>query len=157
MTVQPARPTAASTPVGPFLRHYLEMVVAMALGMMAFGILFVSPLDPFGAREALRAHIYVRELLMLLAMSLPMAAYMLYQGHTPERTAEMVAGMALPALAVIGLTAAATIPVLTEALLSLWSHVAMLVGMLAAMLYRRSEYANPHHAHRAHDHAHMQH
>ena len=155
MTAQPACSAPAPTlAAGPFVRHYLEMVVAMALGMMAFGVLFVSPLDPFGYREALRENVYVSELLMLLAMSLPMAVYMLYRGHSAERTAEMVAGMAVPSLAVIALTATGAVPVLNEALLSLWSHVAMLLGMLAAMLYRRAEYALPHHAHAQ---AHMSH
>lgn len=157
MSAQQARPTSAQTfAASAFARHYLEMVAAMALGMVAFGILFVSPLDPLGAREALRAHIYIREVLMLIAMSLPMVAFMLYRGHTAQRTIEMVAGMALPALAVIGLTAAGTVPALNEASLTIWSHVAMLLGMLAAMLYRRSEYATSHDAH-SNGHAHMHH
>lgn len=147
------RATPAAS-VGAFARHYLEMVVAMGLGMMAFGILFVSPLDPLGLREALWAHPIARELGMLAAMSLPMAAWMLFRGHSLERTIEMVAGMAVPSLAVIGLTDSAVVPALNTGNLSLWSHVAMLLGMLGAMLARREEYARPHHEHTHDEHTH---
>jgi hypothetical protein len=121
------------------------MVVAMAIGMAVFGVLFVSPVDPFGYREALRAHPYTRECLMLIAMSVPMVGYMLQRGHGARRTTEMQLGMSLPAVAVIGLTATSSVPLLTVAALPIWSHVAMLLGMLAAMLYRRAEYASAHH------------
>ena len=128
----------------------------MGLGMMAFGILFVSRLDPFGLREALWARPIARELGMLTAMSLPMAAWMLVRGHSVERTIEMVAGMAVPSLVVIGLTEGAAVPGLNAGNLSLWSHVAMVLGMLGAMLARRREYARPHHEHMhdARQHAH---
>ncbi len=135
---------------GPFIRHYIEMAAAMAVGMVAFGILFMSPMDPFGARTTISARPLLSELGMLAAMSLPMAGWMLYRGHSAERTAEMVAGMAVPSLAVIALAATATIPGLETRTVSVWSHVAMLLGMLAAMLLRRTEYATPHGAHAAH-------
>ncbi len=136
--------THASSP-GLFLRHYVEMVLAMAVGMVAFGVLFVSPLDPLGYRAILGAHAAVRELLMLAAMTAPMAAFMAYRGHPAGRTIEMVAGMAIPSILVVAANAAAAVPGLTDASLSLWSHVAMLLGMLAAMLCRRGEYSTPHH------------
>lgn len=130
-----------------FLVHYLEMVLAMAVGMLVYGVLFVSPLDPIGLRAVLQAHPYVNEFLMLVAMSLPMVGFMAYRRHGLRLTAEMVAGMALPAVAVIGLTATTWVPLLTERTVSLASHVAMLLGMLVAMLYRRTEYTHAHHHH----------
>ncbi|MSQ31231.1 MAG: hypothetical protein EXR64_04285 [Dehalococcoidia bacterium] len=130
-----------------FLRHYLEMVLAMAAGMPVFGVLFMSPLDPFGYRAVLGAYPYVRELVMLVTMSLPMVGFMVYRGHSLRRTMEMLAGMALPAVAVIGLTATAWVPFLTAGTLFVFSHVAMLAGMFAAMLYRRAEYGQGHHPH----------
>lgn len=133
-----------------FVRHYAEMVVAMFVGMPIYGILFHSPLDPFGLRESLFGRPYLSETLMLVAMSIPMAAYMVWRGHRTERTAEMVAGMALPALAVIALTAAEVVPLFSLAALSLWSHLAMLLGMLVAMLLRRDEYSMDHSQHQMH-------
>ena len=123
------------------------MVLAMAIGMPIFGVLFVSPLDPFGYRAILQAHPYVRELIMLVAMSLPMVGFMAYRRHSWARTLEMVAGMALPAVAVIGLTASSLVPILTVGTLTLFSHLAMLLGMLAAMSCRRAEYSDAHHHH----------
>ncbi len=142
---------ASAPSLGAFARHYVEMLVAMGLGMMAFGILFVSPLDPLGLREVLAARPVARELGMLVAMSLPMAAWMLFRGHSMERTIEMVAGMAVPSLIVIAL-ANASVAGLNAGNVSLWSHVAMLLGMLGAMLVRREEYARSHEAHGAHPH-----
>ena len=130
-----------------FLRHYLEMVLSMAVGMAVYGVLFVSPLDPIGIRAVLQARPYVNELLMLAAMSLPMIGFMAYRRHGLRLTAEMVAGMVLPATAVIGLTATGRVPFLSEGTLSLASHVAMLLGMLVAMLSRRVEYTHDHHHH----------
>lgn len=139
--------TASQPSLKRFLRHYLEMVLAMAVGMLVYAALFVSPLDPVGLREVLRAHPYVNEISMLVAMSLPMIGFMASRGHGLRLTAEMVAGMVVPALAVVGLTAAAALPFLTVGTLSLASHVAMLLGMLAAMLYRRAEYTHDHRHH----------
>jgi uncharacterized membrane protein YedE/YeeE len=139
-----ARSAATALSAGRFGRHYVEMVLAMAVGMAVYGILFRSPLDPTGYRTVLQAHPYFSECLMLLAMSIPMAAFMQYRNHGWRRTTEMVVGMVLPAVAVICLVAFAAVPAFTDSTLSLWSHAAMLLGMLAAMLYRRGEYASPH-------------
>lgn len=116
----------------------------MAVGMAVYGILFRSALDPTGYRTVLQAHPYISECLMLIAMSIPMAAFMQYRNHGWRRTTEMVVGMVLPAVAVICLVAFAAVPAFTDSTLSLWSHAAMLLGMLAAMLYRRGEYAGLH-------------
>lgn len=144
---QESPPEQPATATRAFLRHYAEMVLAMAVGMPIFGVLFVSPLDPLGYRATLQAHPYMRELLMLVAMTIPMVGFMAYRRHPWPRTIEMVAGMALPALAVIGLTASSLIPIFTVGTLIIFSHLAMLLGMLAAMLYRRAEYSGTHHHH----------
>lgn len=129
--------------LGALGRHYLEMVVAMVVGMMAFGVLFVSPLDPLGYREWMLARPLVRELWMIVAMSVPMAGYMVWRGHGWPRTVEMVAGMAVPGAAVVWL---ASMGVVGLGGLTLWSHVAMLLGMAGAMWVRRSEYASHDHS-----------
>ena len=140
----PARSATTAVSAGRFARHYLEMVLAMAVGMVAYGVLLRSPLDPTGYGAVLSAHPYVSECLMLVAMSIPMAAFMQYRNHGWRRTTEMLVGMVLPAVAVICLVAIAAVPAFTDSTLSLWSHAAMLIGMLVAMLYRRGEYAAPH-------------
>ncbi|MFO1183759.1 MAG: hypothetical protein U1E56_03095 [Bauldia sp.] len=129
---------------GRFFRHFIEMVAAMAVGMVAYGALFRSPMDPTGFGAVLRSHRYLDEILMLGAMETSMAAFMLYRGHGARLTAEMAVGMALPTLAVIALTAGGTLPFFTDATLNVSSHVAMLLGMLAAMAVRWTVYAGSH-------------
>ncbi len=131
---------------GAFLRHYVEMVLAMAAGMPIFGILLVSPLDPLGYRETLQEHPYVRELIMLVFMSIPMVGLMAYRGHSARLTFEMLLGMWVPAVAVVALTASALVPVLRpHTTMTVASHLVMLPGMFAAMWLRRSEYSGHHH------------
>lgn len=141
---------------GAFLRHYVEMVLAMAAGMPLFGILLVSPLDPLGYRETLQGHPYVRELIMLVFMSIPMVGWMVYRGHTARLTIEMLLGMWIPAVVVVILTASALVPFLrSHTTMTVASHLVMLPGMFAAMWLRRSEYSG-HHSHgdaARHDHA----
>jgi hypothetical protein len=116
----------------------------MAAGMPLYGLLFISPLDPLGYRSSVAAHPYAGEVLMLGMMSLPMVGFMAYRRHSVGSTIEMVAAMAIPSLAVIGLTSTSLVPWLTLNTMSVASHAAMLVGMLLAVLYRRAEYAGVH-------------
>jgi len=130
--------------LGYFLRHLIEMVVAMLIGMAIFGGLRAA-LDPTGLADVLREHLDARYLAMTGFMAVPMAALMRYRGHGWARTAEMVAAMALPvAVACVlwrfGLGAA--IPWISDTALGTSSHVAMYVGMLLAMLYRFGDYGH---------------
>jgi hypothetical protein len=81
---------------------------------------------------------------MMTTMTVPMIAWMRYRGHRWQPTLEMAASMILPTLLAIALLAADVLS--SEALMGL-EHVAMLLGMLAAMLLRVDEYTS--HAHHA--------
>jgi hypothetical protein len=109
-----------------FARHYVEMVVAMFLGM---GVL----LPPLGA--ALRTagtSLHDSDVLMISAMALtmtvPMIAWMRYREHGWPVCADMAAAMVIPTLSVLAL---------------LWSG---LVGDLGTLL-RRDEYTGATHRH----------
>jgi hypothetical protein len=91
----------------------------------------------------------VRTLVMALNMNIGMIVWMRYRGHTWERTAEMAAGMTVPFLAFL---VPMWLGLISEATLNIAGHLAMLVGMYAAMLFRRAEYSMDHSQH-----AHMQH
>jgi len=127
-----------------FGRHYLEMVLSMAVGMVVFGLLFRSPLDPTGYGAELKSRPFLSEYLMLLAMTIPMVAFMRYRNHAWRLTMEMVVGMVVPAVVMIVVTSSGLVPVLNLANLSVSSHAAMLLGMLTAMLLRRREYLEGH-------------
>ena len=118
-------------PMRYFVRHYLEMVVAMAAGMMLYAVLFRRGMTWTG---------YLDQTLMAVFMTVPMVGWMRYRGHTWRQAAEMSAAMLLPFAAVVLLFVEAL--GLTGRQLGMASHLAMLLGMLAWMRYRRDEYAH---------------
>jgi hypothetical protein len=126
-----------------FIRHYVEMVVAMFLGM---GVL----LPPLGA--ALRTagtSLHDSDVLMISAMALtmtvPMVAWMRYRGHGWSVCADMTTAMVIPTLSVLALLWSGLVGDLGTLLLI--EHVAMLPSMLLAMLLRRDEYTGAVHHH----------
>ena len=148
-----AQPARAGR-LGRFVRHLVEMILAMMVGMALFGGVRAL-LDPTGAADALREHLDVRYLAMTAVMAVPMAALMRYRGHGWARTAEMIAAMAGPvavACLLWRLGLGAVVPALSDKALGTSTHVAMYVGMLLAMLYRFGDYAHAG-AHRASGHA----
>jgi hypothetical protein len=125
-----------------FTRHYIEMVVAMFVGMFALGMPVGWLLRAFGTSTSqLSPAMMVFD--MAVTMTVPMVALMRYRGHTWQPCLEMSASMFLPAFSLMALLGAGVItgtglPMVIE-------HVAMLGLMLVAMLLRRDEYTA--HAH----------
>ena len=108
-----------------FIRHYLEMVAAMFIGMGVLGM----PAGMLVYDEA------VDLLVMGASMTIPMVAWMRYRGHSWAIAGEMSGAMFVPtavAIALLGSVAFDTLMV--------FEHVAMLLAMLAAMLLRPAEY-----------------
>jgi glyoxylate carboligase len=119
-----------------FSLHYLEMVVAMIVGMIVLG----------GASEALLDlpdETAVNLVEMAIAMTAPMVVWMRFRGHSWRLCNEMAAAMLVPAAG--ALIALGTGIVTDEMSLLVFEHVAMFVGMLLAMLLRFDEYAGHHH------------
>lgn len=128
-----------------FARHLLEMVVAMMVGMGAFGLAIGVLGEPPGYANPL-----VEYGLMGASMAAPMVAWMLYRGHTWRDGGEMTAAMVAPMLALaLPVELGAEVPVLSEGSLMVLSHAAMIGGMVALMLYRFDRYAHASHGHRA--------
>jgi flagellar biosynthetic protein FliP len=130
--------------VGSVLRHLIEMILAMMVGMAIFSGVRAL-LDPTGFATALRDHLDARYLAMTGFMALPMVLLMRFRGHSWERTAEMAGAMVVPVAAAcllwrFGL--GAVVPWVSGEALGTVSHVAMYVGMLLAMLYRFGDYAH---------------
>ena len=128
------------TKVSHFTRHYLEMVVAMFLGMFVLGGAFALALAPVGIDVG--DWRYDAPALMLLGMaftmSVPMVAWMRHRGHGWAPAWEMTAAMFLPSVAAIGLLWADL--VVEPGDLLLVQHAGMFPAMLAAMLLRLGEY-----------------
>src|SRR4051794_11107486 len=136
------------TRVKRFVRHYVEMVLAMFLGMAVLGL----PLYAVGSgwHELAIEAPAIGFLGMAATMTVPMVGWMRYRGHGWRANTEMSASMSLPTVAAIGLVAGGVIEDIGTLLVI--EHVAMLLGMLAAMLLRPDEYTH----HHAHAHAQLQ-
>jgi hypothetical protein len=126
---QTSHPTRSTTrKLARFVGHYLEMVVAMAVGMFA--------LHPLWPTEWL-ARTEVHAVVMATNMTVAMALWMRIRRHSWPRIMEMSAAMYLPFVALL-------VPYWMGALsamgLMVAAHVIMLPLMLAVMVWRRSEY-----------------
>jgi hypothetical protein len=120
-----------------FIRHYLEMLLAMFIGMAVLaGGLVAAGVDIRSVELAL--------LWMAFSMSLPMVAWMRYRGHGWTPSIEMTASMFLPSFAAIALLWFGLVE--DRGALMGVQHVAMFPAMLLAMLLRRAEYSGHVHA-----------
>jgi hypothetical protein len=126
--------------VKTFIRHYLEMVVAMVVGMEVLSI----PLDAvYDVSD--RPALMLTE--MAVTMTLPMVAWMRFRGHGWRASNEMAASMLLPAAGTLALLASGLVS--DTGTLLLLEHAVMLPSMLVAMLLRRDEYTGHDHHHHA--------
>jgi len=120
-----------------FFLHYVEMIAAMFIGMFALS----KPADLlFSALGASTSSQHPAMMLfsMGVTMTVPMIAWMRFRGHAWRPTNEMAASMLIPTFAAMALAAAG---VMNGGALMGIEHVAMLAGMLIAMLLRRDEYS----------------
>ena len=124
-----------------FARHYLEMLVAMFLGMAVLGVPAVAALGVVGVSSS-ELHNDAPALLlcgMAVTMTAPMVAWMRYRGHGWRASAEMAAAMFVPTFGVIALLGSRLVDD-TGTLLEI-QHVVMFPSMLVAMLLRRDVYS----------------
>jgi hypothetical protein len=133
-----------------FIRHYVEMVIAMFLGMAVLGGPAGWALSAMGISwdqltDDAPALMFLG---MATTMTVPMVAWMMYRGHGRRANTEMSASMFVSTFAVIGVMWAGLLTDL--GVLMLVEHVAMLLAMAGVMLLRPAEYTHHHgHAHHA--------
>ncbi|HEX6344686.1 hypothetical protein [Umezawaea sp.] len=123
--------TRRARPAARFALHYLEMVVAMVVGMVVLEPVwsFVWP----GLPGVVTAHVLV----MATDMAAGMALWMRIRRHSWPGIAEMAAAMYVPFLVLLPFFWAG---LLSASALSTAGHVLMLPAMLVAMLRRGHEY-----------------
>jgi hypothetical protein len=125
------------SPSGHFVRHYLEMVVAMLVGMAAMGLVQAAGLDLGDGTSP--------ELIeMAVWMTVPMLAWMRCRGHRWRVCNEMAGAMVVPTLSALVLHWTGAVDD-GDALIML-EHTVMFPAMLVPMLLRRDEYAGHDHA-----------
>lgn len=123
-----------------FTRHLLEMVAAMLAGMAVLGAAIWVLGEPPGYSILL-----VEYGLMGASMSVSMVAWMRHRGHAWSDGGEMTAAMLFPMLALVVPVELGVVGLAGHSLM-MFSHVAMVGGMVALMVYRWDRYT-----HGAHD------
>ncbi|ELS51242.1 hypothetical protein [Streptomyces viridochromogenes] len=120
-----------------FLRHYLEMVAAMVVGMLVLGAATRGVLALAGVEFSASRHPELASLEMAFGMSVGMAVRMRRRRHGWASTLEMCAVMFAPLLLLFPLL---WLDVVTADSVIALEHLAMLPLMFLAMLRRRGEY-----------------
>lgn len=119
---------------GRFTLHYVEMIIAMFVGMYALGAL----LDLLGLSVSHSRNPELSYLVMAFNMSIGMTAWMRIRGHGWASTLEMCAAMFVP---VVPLFPLLWLGLIGGDALMLVAHLAMFPLMLAVMLRRLDEHA----------------
>src|SRR4029453_4416687 len=123
--------------ISPFWRHFLEMLAAMVVGMIATGAIFLSIVGLKTWDEVTTQYPTQALLAMAVGMTVPMVAWMLYRGMGWRNSGEMAAVMVLPVIPFLCLV---WFEVTTSAQCGAYCALTV-VAMLALMGYRRSEYS----------------
>jgi hypothetical protein len=119
-------------------RHYVEMVIAMAIGMVALHPVWTVVLDAFGWSTFLDSP-EAMAMVMATDMTIAMTAWMRFRGHSWRPCIEMGAAMYLPFLLLFVPMWAGLVD---SGGMLLWGHVLMLFAMAGAMATRPDEYAH---------------
>jgi hypothetical protein len=120
-----------------FWRHFLEMLAAMAVGMIATGAVFLSVVGLKTWEQVTVQYPTQILLAMAVGMTVPMVAWMLFRGMGWRNSYEMAAAMVLPVVPFLFLVWSG---VTTSAQCGGYC-VVMIAAMLGLMLYRRDEYS----------------
>ena len=122
------------------LRHFLEMVIAMIVGMVVFGAIVWGIFGLFGHSD-LRHYAGLRAFIMVANMIVGMSLWMRLRRHSWAAIGEMAGAMFVPYAVLIGPFWAGA---LSGSALLVAIHILMLPLMIVAMLHRREEYAAGH-------------
>jgi hypothetical protein len=138
-TSPPRTPKNTLASIGRFLLHFAEMWVAMTVGMVIF-IPIRLALIAQGYTTLLDTASIDYQAGMGVFMAVPMVAWMRLRGHGWRMGTEMAGAMLVPTLAVL-LLCALGVPDVFPWLSTKSTAPAMVIGMLAIMLYRREHYS----------------
>lgn len=126
-----------------FVRHLIEMIVAMLVGMAALGAAVSIIFGLLGHSNVLH-YAGLRGLLMTGYMTVGMTVWMRHRRHTWATVGEMAIAMIVPYVLLIGPYSAGA---LSEAAFLGAMHLLMIPLMILAMLRRRDDYAQDHRVH----------
>jgi hypothetical protein len=124
---------------GHFARHYVEMVIAMAVGMLVFGAAVRGVLALAGTELSMARNPEAASLEMAFDMSAGMLVWMRLRGHGWAGSLEMCAAMFAPLALLFPLL---WLDAVTADSMMVLEHAVMLPLMFAVMLRRRDEYSH---------------
>ena len=124
--------------MSPFWRHFVQMLAAMMVGMLATGAIFLSVVGAKTWDEVITGYPTQALLAMAAGMTIPMVAWMTYRGMAWRDSAEMAAAMVLPVLPFLFLV---WFDVTDSAQCGAYC-VVTIAAMLAVMYYRRDRYSS---------------
>jgi hypothetical protein len=125
---------------GRFLLHFLEMTIAMSIGMAIFGPVKTALVDQ-GFTALLDRTSIDYQVWMNLFMVVPMVLWMRARGHMWRHGIEMGGAMIIPTACVFLLCRVGVTDLLPWFTTSL-TGIAMFGGMIGYMLYRREMYTS---------------
>ena len=123
--------------VSPFWRHFLEMLAAMVVGMIATGAIFVAVVGVKTWDEVTLEYPMQALLAMAVGMTVPMVAWMMYRGMGRRNSYEMAVAMIL---LVIPFLCLVWFDVTKSAQCGAYCLVTV-AAMLALMYHRRDQYS----------------
>jgi hypothetical protein len=129
---------ARSHHLSPFWRHFLQMLAVMMGGMIVSAAVLLTIVGLKTWDEVTTQYGIQALLVMVVGMTLPMAAWMLYRGMGWKNTYEMAAVMAIPVVPFLCLV---WFGITKSALCGPYCAVSI-VAMLALRFYRRPEYSS---------------
>ncbi|TDC69608.1 hypothetical protein E1200_07910 [Actinomadura sp. GC306] len=124
---------------GHFAQHYVEMLLAMAAGMLIFGGAVRGVLALTGGELSMGRQPELASLEMAFDMSAGMLIWMRVRGHGWAGSLEMCAAMFAPLAVLLPLL---WLDVVSTDSLMMFEHALMLPLMLLVMLRRRDEFAH---------------
>jgi hypothetical protein len=119
-----------------FVRHLVEMVIAMVAGMVVLGPIVALTADQLGWSRTLDDPV-PSALVMATTMTIGMTVWMRHRGHPWVSTGQMAAAMYLPFAVLL---APYGVGLLSGDALLIGGHVLMLPAMVVAMLVLEDEY-----------------
>jgi hypothetical protein len=133
-------------PVGHFLRHYVEMCLAMCVGAVILSVAFFGGAALIGYPDLIRQAPTFATLVLAINLTVPMVAWMRFRGMEWRPTLEM--GGTTMALGML-LIAAGWLGLIPVSDLFEWETRLACPVMLVAMLFRLDLYTGRmgHHAH----------
>jgi cytochrome bd-type quinol oxidase subunit 2 len=129
--------TSGRRPRWPFWRHFLQMLAAMAPGMIATGAIFLTIVGAKTWDEVTTQYPTQALLAMAVGMTIPMVAWMMYRGMGWRNSYEMAAVTVVP---VIPLLCLVWFDVTTSAQCGAYCLLTV-AAMLGLMFYRRDVYS----------------